>query len=1402
MPPLFVLQTKTIVKKNFIYLVRKKSEFFKELAVPLISALVIYAGKPQQVQDSEAVQKTLDMMSNMTKLMLPLYLPTAITGFAKKHLISFVQEKHERFKETQKIMGLTQQAYITGWLITSYLKMISIAIITIFALYISGYAGEGFGMISLNFCIYLIASVHQTFAISTVFSSPKLAGEIGTFILTLTPLLYYYITYGAQVSDTIYTLLCLLPQTAISFAVLGGSSGGDDIMSHSYSKNVATYMLIFDVFFYLFLYFYLDEVIPNEYGISRSPFFIFSKKYWKNILFKNSRNKQAQTYFENYNSFTTHDQDEEQRSINQSENKNGGDFLIEMRKGFGNTPNESYMVSLRSEENPQNGDSFHHLNSNNNQVSLDINSMQQVEDKSSAKYHQQLKQNQTLFSPIQIINLKKQFGQMFAVDGIQLNLYESQILCLLGHNGAGKTTTISLLTGLLEKTSGSIKIFGEELEADLDQARQEMGLCTQKDVLYDDMTVTEHLEFIASIKGMQGNQLKKEVEYIISQVGLQAEREKLANNLSGGNKRKLSLGMALTGGSKIIFLDEPTSGMDPVSRQQIWKILEKQRHKRAIILTTHHLDEAERLADRIAIMSKGQLLAVGTSEFIKQKFGVGYHLTLSCKNPDNNELFEKEKPRLIEFIVENINGAKHNVQSSKDTLKFVLPFTSLNQYSQVLEKIEDMHYLNINLQINSLEDAYVKMGLDDEQSQSGSNADLSSNYNDNIQKPKAIFESPSYSFFNQLLAMFMRQHYMTMRNWSAILMILLPIAFNLLGVYVAKHFLDNIEEYLNQGDDKELKNSMNSEIFPIKMYFLQIFIVQAYSMNSSIYINTPVLEREFQLKYALNVMGCRPLPYWLGTLVYDYLVYLLTFLIFHYSVHTIKVEFITPYLTQIFYIMSWFGLALITFCYVCGFLFKNSNQAFKSFPIITFFVSYSIPWIVLQITRGSYPKLCSLFQYIFLYTSPFLALEKAFENVDANNRGSLLSKSDIRNDQVYDKWQDYCKVMLFQAILFLTITMIIEKFQYSVANQQSNKKFQPPRQDTLDEGVKKEINRVNSSQNNDPIKVKQIFKEYPNGFQAVKGTTFGVEKGQIFGLLGPNGAGKSTTFNIITANIPKSSGQVQLNGKEISENKSSYFCDIGVCPQQDCLWEYLLPSEHLRLFGRVKGLQGKSLDDMVEYYIKAMQLESFKVRSANLSGGNKRKLCVANSLIASPSLQFFDEPSTGLDPIAKRYLWRCLKDNLTIKDSSIVLTTHSLQEAEDLCHKVGIQVNGEFVCLDTLQNLKNQKGEGYKINIKLVNQPIRNHEEIHSHIRSLYPEAKIQNENDKNYQDYIIYLIPYEGFVFSKTFSLLYHTLKEQNKIEDFSITQSSLEDIFIYYSKFQIQPRNEQSQNNQISAS
>lgn len=147
-------------------------------------------------------------------------------------------------------------------------------------------------------------------------------------------------------------------------------------------------------------------------------------------------------------------------------------------------------------------------------------------------------------------------------------------------------------------------------------------------------------------------------------------------------------------------------------------------------------------------------------------------------------------------------------------------------------------------------------------------------------------------------------------------------------------------------------------------------------MNSSIYVNTPVLEREHSLKYALNVMGCRPLPYWLGTLAFDFLAYFSTFLVFFYSLVHYEVDFIQPFLVKFFFTMVAFGFALIVFAYLCGFLFSSSNSAFKSFPLIAFFIGYNLPFIANFFVKSFAPSFSRIVETIFNLVSPFFTLSR------------------------------------------------------------------------------------------------------------------------------------------------------------------------------------------------------------------------------------------------------------------------------------------------------------------------------------------------------------------------------------------------------------------------------------------
>uniref|UniRef100_A0A8C1ZZ74 P-type phospholipid transporter n=1 Tax=Cyprinus carpio TaxID=7962 RepID=A0A8C1ZZ74_CYPCA len=224
-----------------------------------------------------------------------------------------------------------------------------------------------------------------------------------------------------------------------------------------------------------------------------------------------------------------------------------------------------------------------------------------------------------------------------AVDCLNMNFYESQITSFLGHNGAGKTTTLSILTGLFPPTSGTAYIYGKDIRTEMDAIQQSLGMCPQYNILFNHLTVEEHILFYSLLKGRDRKEAMQEVENMLEDLGLPHKRDEEAQNLSGGMQRKLSVAMAFVGGSKVVILDEPTSGVDPYSRRSIWDLLLKYRTGRTVILSTHHMDEADLLSDRVGIISKGKLHCSGSPLFLKNCFGVGFYLTLVRRMKDQRK---------------------------------------------------------------------------------------------------------------------------------------------------------------------------------------------------------------------------------------------------------------------------------------------------------------------------------------------------------------------------------------------------------------------------------------------------------------------------------------------------------------------------------------------------------------------------------------------------------------------------------------------------------------------------------------------------------------------------------------------------------------------------------------------
>ena len=222
---------------------------------------------------------------------------------------------------------------------------------------------------------------------------------------------------------------------------------------------------------------------------------------------------------------------------------------------------------------------------------------------------------------IQITHLTKKFKNRTAVDGLDLSIQQGELFALLGLNGAGKTTTIKMLCCLYTPTSGDALLLGDSITGNPAAVKQKINISPQETAIAPALSVQENLELVARIYGSPPQEARKKAEEMMREFRLSDRAREKAKTLSGGLQRRLSIAMALISNPQIIFLDEPTLGLDVVARRELWKVMRELKGKITMVLTTHYLEEAEALSDRIGILHQGKLKALGTADQLKQETG-------------------------------------------------------------------------------------------------------------------------------------------------------------------------------------------------------------------------------------------------------------------------------------------------------------------------------------------------------------------------------------------------------------------------------------------------------------------------------------------------------------------------------------------------------------------------------------------------------------------------------------------------------------------------------------------------------------------------------------------------------------------------------------------------------------
>ena len=397
---------------------------------------------------------------------------------------------------------------------------------------------------------------------------------------------------------------------------------------------------------------------------------------------------------------------------------------------------------------------------------------------------------------LKLVNVTKYYNNIKVIDNFNVELFPNEIFCLLGNNGAGKSTLINMISGIETPNEGDIFLNGISLITNKPYLFKNIGLCQQENIFFDYLTVKEHLKYMCQIKGNAVN--NKQIETLVKKINLIEKKDSLCSTLSGGQKRKLCVALALIGESKIVLLDEPTSGMDIMSKRELWKFLKDYKKDKIIILTTHSLDEAEYLGDRIGIIYNGNFICSGTSSYLKSKYPCGFNINIIGKESVFNE---KKKQDLLKALLICIPDIRIRV-NSKRIFAINIPFYNdkIEDIFDIIENSKEKYeILDYTISSTSLEDVFLKItDIDNRElfplnyyQKEGLDVSLISLINENIVH--------STGFWRHLISQLKRNIYPLRRN-IFLLIIELISGLGCLYIFIFGFILNNIFYYMKYFD--------------------------------------------------------------------------------------------------------------------------------------------------------------------------------------------------------------------------------------------------------------------------------------------------------------------------------------------------------------------------------------------------------------------------------------------------------------------------------------------------------------------------------------------------------------------------------------------------------------------------
>ena len=823
------------------------------------------------------------------------------------------------------------------------------------------------------------------------------------------------------------------------------------------------------------------------------------------------------------------------------------------------------------------------------------------------------------------------------------------------------------------------------------------------------------------------------------------------------------------------------------------------------------MDEADFLGDRIGIITEGQIKACGSSLFLKQKFGEGYHLTIIKKQNIQGE-------EITNFIKSKIQLA-HLKSEIGTELIYNLPYESVNSFESLINELElaknNLGIDSYGLTMTTLEDVFLKAGKKEKVIQNKTSVDK-----ENLVFSVMDLEELSYfsRVFNDMKLVTWRRFLQAIRTPSVVIFqVIFPVVMFLIYVGILKFltemnygseidiqpssFHDKQDIYVNQyyygtkiptkdaisldpryfsisplydnsfinledqllDFDKSMFNylqanqinpsyggyyfysnqkscsafifgnitgpmsplafahylsnytlskidpdiAVQTQIKPIKAYhydnfftytlissiYFIIFLGVAFAQTSGWQCLFVMKERVQEIKKQQIISGMTLLGYWLGNFIAEIIKNEAPMILMIIVYKSMSINMPYGWVFMIIYPISG-----TVFAFMFSFIVNTENVALTIPSVISIMVGLmgatSIPILLLS---GLSSKVLTTINLIFQLVPIYNLLSGLNMTLYASIFG--FPGSVCQNLMNYGCLLQYILGIVFDFALFGFIVLFIEyirKFymKYNITMLEGEGNFPSVRDEDVTRCQQMLIQDPLSPSAISAVKCRKLY----GGVNAVDCVSFGIDYGEIFALLGVNGAGKTTTFNMITGSIKPTNGFIAINKQNIfNTDVQAHAKYVGYCPQSNTLFDSFTAWEHIYYYAKIKGIPNEVIDKLMNELINSLKYKGeINKYSQNLSGGNKRKLCLANALIGNPPIILLDEPSAGLDPRSRRCMWKVIsRITKEWKKCAVILTTHSMEEAETLCTKLCIMVLGNLRCYGPTQHIKEKYASAY-----------------------------------------------------------------------------------------------------------